>query len=133
MILPFFQTYLCYCELLWQHFPPVLLKFQLYQLQCTQEVARKFSGLEENSRTLHHTQTQYLCIHYSKINAVFSQNFSTNHRINTQTPTSWSWIKLTKNVILYLGRRGKKIYSKNAMFCADFTKTIISRSPSLVI
>jgi hypothetical protein len=35
-------------------------------------------GLEEHSRMLH----QHLCIHYSKINAPFSQNFSLNHRIN---------------------------------------------------
>jgi hypothetical protein len=48
IILSFFPTYLCYGELLWQHFPPVLLKLQ-------EEVARKFSGLEDHSRTLHHT------------------------------------------------------------------------------
>jgi hypothetical protein len=69
MILPLFPTYLCYCELLWKHFSPP-----------HEEVARK---LEEHPRTLHHTPTQYLCIHYSKINAPFSQNFSLNHRINT--------------------------------------------------
>jgi hypothetical protein len=31
MILPLFQ-HSSYCELLWQHFQPVLLKLQLYQL-----------------------------------------------------------------------------------------------------
>jgi hypothetical protein len=48
-----------------------------------EEIARKLSGLEEHSRTLHNTPTQYLCIHYSKINAQFSQHFSFTHRINT--------------------------------------------------
>jgi hypothetical protein len=33
IILPVFPAYLCYCELLGQHFPPVLLKLQLYQLR----------------------------------------------------------------------------------------------------
>jgi hypothetical protein len=45
MILPLFPTYLCYCELLWQHFPPVLLKFQLhriYQVLHVQLGARNF-------------------------------------------------------------------------------------------
>jgi hypothetical protein len=32
MIFPLFLAFLCYCELLWQHFLPVLLKLQLYQL-----------------------------------------------------------------------------------------------------
>jgi hypothetical protein len=48
-----------------------------------EEIARKLSGLEEHSRTLHNTPTQYLCIHYSKVNAQFSQHFSFTHRINT--------------------------------------------------
>jgi glycyl-tRNA synthetase alpha subunit len=30
VILSLFPAFLCYCELLWQHFPPVLLKRQLY-------------------------------------------------------------------------------------------------------
>jgi hypothetical protein len=70
MILPFFPTYLCYCELLWQHFPPVLFKLQLYPIGIEyryqvlhvppqEEVARKFCGLEEHSRTLHHTLHMY--------------------------------------------------------------------------
>jgi hypothetical protein len=72
-------------ELLWQHFQPVFLKLHLHQLGSNipsrpQEVARKFSGLEKHSRTLHHTPTQRLCIHYSKINAPFSQNFRLNHK-----------------------------------------------------
>jgi hypothetical protein len=96
----------CYCELLWQYFPLVPLKLQLYKLGSNnqvlhvppqEEVARKFSGLEEHSCTLHHTPTQHLCIHYSKINAPFSQNFSLNHRINTQTPAFCGRIKLTEN------------------------------------
>jgi hypothetical protein len=33
MILPVFPAYLCYCELLWQNFPRVLLKLQLYQFR----------------------------------------------------------------------------------------------------
>jgi hypothetical protein len=32
IILSLFPTFLCYCELLWQHFPPVFLKLQLCQL-----------------------------------------------------------------------------------------------------
>ncbi|CAH1373273.1 unnamed protein product [Tenebrio molitor] len=44
---------------------------------------KKLSGFENHSRTVHHTPTQYLCIHYSKINAPFSQNFSSNNRTNT--------------------------------------------------
>jgi hypothetical protein len=32
MILPLFPAFPCYCELLWQHFPPVFLKLQLCQL-----------------------------------------------------------------------------------------------------
>jgi hypothetical protein len=43
--------------------------------------------------------TQYLCIQISKINGPLSQNFSSNHRINTSTPAFWSRIKLTKNII----------------------------------
>jgi hypothetical protein len=35
IILPPLPTYLCYCELLWQHFPPVLFKLQLYQLRSS--------------------------------------------------------------------------------------------------
>jgi hypothetical protein len=108
MILLLFPAYLCYCELLWQHFLPVHSKLQLYHLGSNipvlhvppQKVTRKFSGLEEHSRTLHHTPTQHLCIHCSKINAPFSQNFSLNHRINTETPGFCGRIKLTKNVIL---------------------------------
>jgi hypothetical protein len=57
-------TDLGHCELLRQHFPPVLLKLQPYQLGSNipssssppqEEVAPKFSGLEEHSRTFHHT------------------------------------------------------------------------------
>jgi hypothetical protein len=62
-----------------------------------EEVARKLSGPEEHPA--HFTIHQHN-IHYSKINAPFSQNFSSNHRINTETPASYSWIKLTKNLIL---------------------------------
>jgi hypothetical protein len=60
MILPLFPAFLSYCELLWQHFPRVFLKLQLcriYQVLHVppQEVARKFSRLEEHSRcfTMH--------------------------------------------------------------------------------
>jgi hypothetical protein len=65
-----------------------------------QKVPGKFSGLKEDSRTLHHTPTQHLSIHYLKINAPFSQNFNLNHKINTQTPAFWRGIKLTENVII---------------------------------
>jgi hypothetical protein len=89
IILPLFPAYLCYFELLGQHFLPVLLKLQLYQLRSNihiksfmyllpqEELARKFSKLEEHPRRFTIRQ------HYSKINAPFSQNFSLNHRINT--------------------------------------------------
>jgi hypothetical protein len=107
MILPLFPTYLCYCELLWQHFPPVLLKLQLYQLEsnipnpsCTR---RSRTEILWARKALPHASpytTQYLRIHYLKINAPFSQHFSLNHRTNTQTPAFWCRIKLTKNVIL---------------------------------
>jgi hypothetical protein len=87
MILLPFPAFLCYCELLWQYFPLVFLKLQLCQLGSnipspSPEVSRKFSRLEEHSRRFTIRQ-HYLCIHYSKINVPFSQNFSLNHRINT--------------------------------------------------
>jgi hypothetical protein len=107
MILPLFPTYLCYCELLWQHFPPVLLKLQLYQLEsnipnpsCTRRSSTEILWARKALPHASPYTTQYLCIHYSKINALFSQHFSLNHRTNTQTPAFWGRIKLTKNVIL---------------------------------
>jgi hypothetical protein len=76
MILPLFPAFPYYYELLWQHFPLVVLKLLLCNWDQVlhvppQEVVRKFSGLKEHSRTLHHTPTQHLCIHYSKINTKF--------------------------------------------------------------
>jgi hypothetical protein len=59
-------------ELLWQHFPPVKtcincivcinywIEYQVLHVPTQEEVARKFSGLEEHS-----TPTQYLCIQHS--------------------------------------------------------------------
>jgi hypothetical protein len=47
-----------------------------------------------------------------------------------QTPALWSRTKLTKNHTL-VAERKKCRYSKNTMFCVDFTKSIISRSLSL--
>jgi hypothetical protein len=65
--------------------------------------------------------TQYLCIHYSKINTAFSQNFSLNHRESTRKHLPCA---MQSNKTNYLGRRAKKLYSKNTMFCSDFTIAI---------
>jgi hypothetical protein len=54
IILPLFPTYLCYCELLWQHFPP-------------------FSGLEDHSRTLHHTLHNILYSLFENKRAIFTK------------------------------------------------------------
>jgi hypothetical protein len=90
MILPLFPAFLDYCKLLWQHFPPVFLKLQLsIEIEYTKSFMypHKKEILYTRTRgalpTLHHTPTQYLSIHYSKINSPFSQNFRLNHRINT--------------------------------------------------
>jgi hypothetical protein len=108
MILPLFPSYLCYCELLSQYFPSVLLKLQLYQLRsnipnpsCTPTRRSRTEILWARGALPHVSPytTQYLCIQYSKINGPLSQNFSSNHRINTSTPAFWSRIKLTKNII----------------------------------
>jgi hypothetical protein len=67
----FFLACLCYCEL-WQHFSSVLnyyihlknkmsptssigTEYTKSSIPSQEEVARKFSGLEEHPRTLHHT------------------------------------------------------------------------------
>jgi hypothetical protein len=77
MILPLFLAFLCYCELLWQHFSPVHLKFQLYQLGLN--IPSSSGTPTRRSRTgsrctparftigQHNTS---LCIHYSKINVL---------------------------------------------------------------
>jgi hypothetical protein len=92
IILPLFKSYLCYCESLWQHFPPVLLKLQLYHLgsnipspSCT-PTRRSRSEILWTRGALPHVSpytTQYQCIQYRKINTPISQNFSLNHRMNT--------------------------------------------------
>jgi hypothetical protein len=71
MIFPLFQTYL------------LLRIVSIGIVYPNKKKSHGNSGLEEHSRTLHYTLTQYVCIDYSKINAPFSQNFSLNHRINT--------------------------------------------------
>jgi hypothetical protein len=91
-------------------------------------------------RALPHTSpytTQYLCIHYSKINATLSQNFSLNHRIITYTPALWSRRKLTENVILSTPRpQSEKTLSilKTQCFALILQKLLhISRSLYWVI
>jgi hypothetical protein len=105
MILPLLPAFLCYCELMWQHFPSVLSKFQLGpnipSLSCTPTRRSRTEILWAQGALPHVSPytTQYLCIQISKINGPLSQNFSSNHRINTSTPAFWSRIKLTKNII----------------------------------
>jgi hypothetical protein len=60
IILPLFPTYLCYCELLWQHFPPVLL-------------FSHGNGLEDHSRTLHHTLHNILYSLFENKRAIFTK------------------------------------------------------------
>jgi hypothetical protein len=136
-ILPLFPAYRRYCELLWA-FSTSSLKTAILSIGI--EYTKSFmyphkkrwhgNSLDSRSTPARFT-TQHLCIQYSKMNAPFSQNFNLNHRINTYTPAFCSRIKLTKNVILDSAVERKKLYSKNTTFCADFTKTIISRSMSL--
>jgi hypothetical protein len=107
IIPPLFLAYLCYCELLWQHFQPVLLKLQLYQFQlgsnipshsCTPRSRTEIlwgRGAHLHTSPYGNTIT-YLCVYYSKINAPFSQNFS-RERTRKYLPFC-SGIKLTTSI-----------------------------------
>jgi hypothetical protein len=91
IILPLFKSYLCYCESLWQHFPPVLLKFQLYNLglnipspSCTPTRSRTeilwTRGALPHASPYANTISMYPLFENKR---PFSQNFCLNHRINT--------------------------------------------------
>jgi hypothetical protein len=72
--------------------------------------------------------TQYLCIHYSKINAPFSENFSLNHRESTRkTPASCNRIKLTKNVILSTSTAERKNFLQKTQCFALILQKLLFR------
>jgi hypothetical protein len=81
-ILSLFPAYLCYWELLWQHFLPGHLKLQLYQLRSFMYPHKKSYGnsLGTRSTPAHftHNTIQNLCIqdsfHFHKILAQITES-----------------------------------------------------------
>jgi hypothetical protein len=115
----------CYCELLWQDFPPVLFKLQLYQFESN---IPSPSCTPTRSCTIHYTIFMYSLFENKR--TIFTKFFlkSQNQPVNIcllwSDKTNW---KCNRRVSTSVAKQ-KKLYPKNTMFCADFTKTIISRS-----